>query len=157
VSDSEKKEEEAPIGGRFSTPIFVGIAAGAILLVAFAVAILRQGDRPERPHLGAAPGPAAPGDGSAPSIVSPFGAIPHGALTLRWKKARDIEEYQAFILDNQTRIIWRSERVRADSVEVPDSGRDLLVPGPAFFWRVVGFASDGHEEPSSTVQFSVAR
>lgn len=172
MSDSEKTIEAAPdqagagagpegappAGGRFSTPVFVGLIAGGLLLVAFAVAVLRKGDRPLLPQLtGGAQVPSlGQGAKGAPSAVSPIGTIPHGPLVLHWTKVPGIDNYQVFVYDNRIKVLWSSAKLQADSVEVPESARNLIVPGPTHFWRVVGYGKDGLEETSPTVQFVVA-
>jgi hypothetical protein len=153
-----KSEEPLPASGRFATPIFVGLVAGGILLTAFAVAVLRKGDRSLLPHLsGAAPVPSlGKGEEGAPSITSPLGTVPHGPLTLRWIKVPGIEDYEAYIYDNRFQVVWRSGKVEADLVDVPERILKQIRQGPTYFWRVVGYHGNGIEESSPTVQFVIA-
>jgi len=142
-----------------STPVLVGALAGGILLIAFVAAIVRKGGPSLIPHLGSEAPIAQMGKGEpgAPSVISPFGAVPHGALTLQWTKVEGLEDYEAFIYDNRIQVLWRSGRLRAQSAEVPENVRESIVPGAAHFWRVVGYHADGSEETSPTVQFAIAK
>jgi hypothetical protein len=158
-ADAEAKPaDRPPAAGRFATPIFVGLLAGGILLAVFVVAVLRSGDRSLLPRLtGTAQAPAlGKGEKGAPSIISPLGTVPHGSLALRWIKAAGIDDYEAYIYDNRIQIIWRSGKVRTDTIEVPAPVRDQIVPGPTYFWRVVGYHDGDQEDSSPTVQFVLA-
>ena len=154
----DRTADRSPAAGRFATPIFVGLLAGGILLAAFVVAVVRKGERSLLPRLtGTAPAPAlGKGGKGAPSILSPLGTIPHGSLTLRWIKVAGIDDYEAYIYDNSIQIIWRSGKVQTDTIEVPAPFRDRLVPGPTYFWWVVGYHDGDLEESSPTAQFVLA-
>lgn len=141
---------------RLKTPALVGIIAGAIILTAFLVAILRPdsqgGAGPEGGDL-SVPEYA---QGDRPVTVSPAGRIPGGTLSLQWQKVAGIEEYEAIVLDNRGQLIWRSERIRDHRVELPENRMKYLVPGPAFFWYVIGHAPDGTQVESDTASFVIS-
>jgi len=155
----ETTSQPARHRGRFSTPLLVGAIAGAILATAFVVSIVRHRGSPSAPWfaLGGPPSPSAGrGAEGQPSVVSPIGTIPHGNLTLHWEFVPGIEEYEAVVYDTLAHVLWRSGKLKGNSVDVPESAMKNIVPGPTHFWRVVGYRPDGTEVPSPTVHFVLA-
>jgi hypothetical protein len=136
--------------------VLVGLIAGALIIISFAVAIVRTGGHREKgsPTLA---GEQPPGRGSGElKLLSPVGTVPHGSLELHWTAGSGVEEYEAIILDNRALPVWRSERTRELSVTVPERGMKYIKPGPTYFWRVIGYRSDGTEVESHSSRFVIA-
>jgi len=145
-------------GGRFSNALLVGGLAGGLLAVVFVVAIVRKGEGSTLPRLGGAVSIPQVGKGveGTPSIISPVGSIPHGAMSLQWTRVRGLDTYEALIYDNQGQILWRSGKIQSDHVDVPPSALDIIVPRASHFWRVIAYEADGSEDSSPSVQFIVS-
>ncbi len=139
-----------------STPVLVGLIAGALIIVSFAVAIVRTGGRGEEGSLTLGGEPRPGGRSEELKLLSPIGTVPHGTLELHWTPASGVEEYEAIILDNRALPVWRSGRTRATSVTVPERGMRHIIPGPTYFWRVNGYRPDGTEVESGSERFVIA-
>ena len=136
------------------SPILIGTIAGVILAVAFGIAILRRGgDNTSAPATLGGAGPLGVGQGETgePSILAPIGRVPHGALTLHWQTIKGFEEYEAQIYDSSGSLLWRSGRVRGESMNLPETAIKQLAPGPTHFWKVVAYGSGGREAASPAV------
>lgn len=158
MSDPEISPASPPAKAR-PMSLYVGLTALGIILLAMGVAVLRKGEAAPAPLVkgGVALSPSiGKGESGSPSAISPLGTVPHGALTLHWSRVDGVDEYQAYILDNQFRTIYRSEKVRGDSLEVPESIVKVIDAGASHFWRVAGTRADGTEATSPSVQFMIA-
>lgn len=145
---------------RITTPVLVGAMAGALLLLAFGVAILRQGGRARGSTGSLNPGAGLvvtrPSPQGAPIPVSPMGSVPHASVSFHWQPGADLKEYRAVLYDNLAQEIWRSDPTTEDSVQLPSGVFAGLSSGPTYFWKVIGYREDGTEVPSNGAQFRLA-
>jgi hypothetical protein len=135
--------------------------AGALLLLAFGVAIFRQGGRARGPagSLDPSGGGAVltrPSPQGAPVPVSPMGSVPHASVSFHWQPGAETRQYSAVLYDNLAQEIWRSDPTTGDSVQLPGDVFARLISGPTYFWKVIGYREDGAEVVSSGAQFRLA-
>ena len=145
-------------GPRISTPVLVGLIAGALVIVSFAVAIMRTaggGGETAPTFAGGEPAPRS-GSDEGLRLLSPVGTVPHGTLELHWTPLPGATGYEAAIIDNRAIPVWRSDRIQETSVTVPEAGMKRITSGPVFFWSVTGYLEDGTEVVSGSSRFVVA-
>ena len=54
-----------------------------------------------------------------------------------WESQREADSYRIVLFDLESTPLWTNDRVTERSVEVPEEVRAMLLPGRAYYWRVV--------------------
>jgi hypothetical protein len=131
-------------------PTRIWVPAGAVLAVAIAVLLLLKPSRePElRADLGQGPSIAR---SQEVETVGASGEVPAAPMTLEWRAVDGAAEYKIALMEVDRVPFWNSQTA-ANTVSVPATVRDKMLPGKPVLWQVTALDAQGKVLATSQIQ-----
>ncbi len=127
--------------------------AVAVMTVVVAVAALAVFVPKLRVRTGMRGGPEA-----GIALISPGqGGTPRDGLVFKWQGLAGADAYTVEVFDSSLRLVWRSGRLTATEVRIPDEDARRLVPGDAYYWMVKTAGPGAPPVGSKLAEFSVLK
>jgi hypothetical protein len=88
-------------------------------------------------------------------VVSPVGEVAD-LREIRWKAIAGIDSYELKIYTGDGSLVWEKS-VTGNSVSLPDSISNLLIPGQSYFWQVETLTAKEERMKSQVVRFKIRK
>jgi len=95
---------------------------------------------------------------SAVVLFQPAGSVVgQSVLEFSWQASVPSLEYIVELFDDALKPIWKSERLAASKVLLPEKILALLRPGETYYWMVTAYAGGRYHDESDFQAFSLLR
>ena len=127
---------------------YIPAAVGLLIIVLAAFVILKTPANVERDM---ARGPAD----QIVELVAPKGEVKDYPLFFKWRPYPKAEDYEVKLLDEELTDIWKSGRIKATEVELPQGQIERMQKEKTYYWKVVVHLKAGTLKESGCQEFKL--
>jgi hypothetical protein len=127
---------------------YVSAAAGLLIVVLAAFLILKT---PPNLKQDIARGPAD----QTLELIAPKGEVRDFPLFFKWRPYPKAQEYEVKLLDEELTDNWKSDRIKAIEVELPQGQFERMEKEKTYYWKVVVHLKAGTAKESGLQEFKL--
>jgi hypothetical protein len=88
-------------------------------------------------------------------LIAPRGEVKSFPLFFKWRPYPKAQEYEVKLLDEELTDIWKSDRIKAIEVELPQGQFERMEKEKTYYWKVVVHLKAGTAKESGLQEFKL--